>query len=65
MQLRIRAVGDLLLPLVNASGATLKGRYAGRDKTGAPLPDGEIVEQNSYYIRAADRGDVIAEEVSS
>ena len=65
MQLRIRAVGDLLLPLIDANGATLKGRYAGRDKTGAPLPDGELVAQNSYYVRAAARGDVTAEEVSS
>lgn len=57
-QIRIRAVGDHLLPLVDASGATLRGRFAGRDKTGAPLPDGELVAETSYYVRAVARGDV-------
>lgn len=61
--LRIRAVDDRLLPLVAPDGATLKGRYAGRDKTGAALPDGELVPANSYYRRAISRGDV--EEVTS
>lgn len=61
--IRIRAVEDRLLPLVDATGATLRGRYAGRDKTGAAMPDGEFVAQSSYYVRAISRGDV--EEVTS
>lgn len=59
-QIRIRAVGDLLCPLVAPDGATLKGRYAGRDKTGSALPDGELVDESSYYVRAVSRGDLLA-----
>ena len=62
-QIRIRAVGERLLPLVATDGALLRGRYAGRDKAGAPLPDGELVDETSYYVRAVSRGDV--EQVSS
>lgn len=64
--IRIRAVEDRLLPLVGPNGAPLRGRFAGRDKTGAPLPDGELVESSSYYVRALSRGDVAeAPEVTS
>jgi len=61
-QLRIRAVGDRLLPLVGPDGVGLKGRYAGRDKKGGILPEGELVASSSYYIRAILRGDI--EEVA-
>jgi hypothetical protein len=62
-QIRIHAVEGRLLPLVAPDGVGLKGRYAARDKKGAPLPDGELVASTSYYVRAVQRGDVTAEAV--
>jgi hypothetical protein len=57
-------MGDGRLPLIDPeTHATVPGRYCGRDRTHAPLPDGEIVPAISYYHAAISSGDLaLAEE---
>lgn len=51
--IRVRAVGDGLVPRVDVAGApvvsTSKGRYVARDKDRRPTPDGELVPDVHYY----------------
>lgn len=51
--IRVRAVGDGLVPRVDAAGApvvsTSKGRYVARDKARRPTPAGELVPDVHYY----------------
>jgi hypothetical protein len=65
--IRVRARGDGALPLVDVeSGALLRGRFAGRAPhaehpaalPGAPLPKGELVAANAYYLKAVEHGDL-------
>ena len=45
MKLLIAAVEGRLMTLLDESGRVHRGRFAGRDKTGAPLADGELEER--------------------
>jgi hypothetical protein len=65
MQLRIHAVDDRRVALLRDDGHVRQGRYAGRDATGAALPDGELVSDVDHYRRAERRGDLMIEEVAS
>lgn len=65
MQLRIHAVEDRRVALVDDGGHTRKGRYAGRDPQGSALPDGELVADHDHYRRHGRRGDLRVEEVAS
>lgn len=65
--LRVRAVGGGALPLVDPeSGATLRGRFAGRARhpsnpflaPGAPLDAGELLPATPYYLKALEQGDL-------
>ena len=58
MNLLIQAVEGRCLSMVDAKGAAIRGRFAGRDKTGAPLADGELVADHVHYRRAIARGDL-------
>lgn len=68
--IRVRAVGDLLVPRVDADGTPVvsktKGRYAGRDAQKHPLPDGEPVPDVHYYRAELEAGALeLVEEVSA
>lgn len=56
--LRIRAVEDRLHTLTDPRGFVLARRYAGRDKKGRALPDGELVPDCAHHRRALARGDI-------
>lgn len=56
--IRVRCVGDLLCGYVGSDGRSVAGRFAGRDKKRAALPDGELVADLPYYARAIARGDL-------
>lgn len=65
--LRVRAVGGGALPLVDPeTGATLRGRFAGRAKhptnpmlaPGEPLEQGESLPAIPYYLKAVEQGDL-------
>jgi hypothetical protein len=55
------------MTLLDESGRVHRGRFAGRDKTGAPLADGELVDDHHHYRRAIARGDLalVAEQEPS
>jgi hypothetical protein len=67
MKLLIAAVEGRLMTLLDESGRVHRGRFAGRDKTGAPLADGELVDDHHHYRRAIARGDLalVAEQEPS
>lgn len=54
MTLRCRAVGTGLLPYVAPDGAHVLGRYAGRDRAGAPCA--EDLPDTAYYRRGISEG---------
>lgn len=58
MQLRIHAVDDRRVSLVGDDGHVRRDRFAGRDASGAALPDGEVVTSHDHYLRHARRGDL-------
>ena len=58
MMLKIKAVEGRLCTLVDANGALMRGRFAGRDKAHAALVDGELVADHTHYRRAILRGDL-------
>lgn len=58
MKLLIQAVEGRHLSMVDVRGVALRGRFAGRDRAGAPLADGELVPDHIHYRRAISRGDV-------
>lgn len=57
--LRVRARGDARLPVPGFAG-----RYVGRDASGAAIPEGVVVPDDSYHRRALARGelDLVSEE---
>jgi hypothetical protein len=57
--LRVRAVGDGLLPLIHPDGGTVMGRYCGRDRDGKPLAAGELVPADAYHLRAIAEGALV------
>lgn len=63
MNLRIHAVEDRRVMLLDDSGRVRPGRCAGRDVSGAALPEGDLVPDLDHYRRAARRGDLTLEEV--
>ena len=67
MRLLIQAVEGRQMTLLDAAGRVLRGRFAGRDKAGSPLPDGELVDDHHHYRRAILRGDLalVAEQEHS
>jgi len=65
MKLRIYAVEDRRVPLLSDTGSVRPGRYAGRDASGAALPEGDVTPDHVHYRRAASRGDITIEEVAS
>ncbi len=65
MQLRIHAVDDRRVMLVDDSGRVRPGRFAARDPQGVALPDGEVVRDHDHYRRHGRRGDLVVEEVAS
>jgi len=60
----IKAVEGRMCALVDANGALVRGRFAGRDKKGAALADGESVHDHTHYRRAILRGDIELAEAS-
>ena len=65
MKLHIEAVDGRRVSLLDDSGRVRPGRCAGRDASGAALPEGEIVPDLDHYRRAARRGDItIVEEIA-
>src|SRR4051812_27347687 len=60
--LRVIALGESRLPFVDPEGREVRGRHAGRDRSGKPAA--EEVPENAYYLRAIDHGDLeLAPEV--
>lgn len=57
-KIRIHAVDDRRVSLIADDGHARRGRYAGRDLSGAALPDGEVVVSHDHYLRHARRGDL-------
>jgi hypothetical protein len=58
-EMRVRAVvGRPPIALTTPEGVTVMGRWAGRDSNGNPLPEGQLVPKNAYYLRAVGRGDL-------
>lgn len=57
-KLLIKAVENRLQTLVDVHGGIVRGRYAARDRHGAPRPEGELVQDNTHYRRAIMRGDI-------
>jgi len=67
MKLLILAVNDRMATLIDRNGHAFRGRYAGRDRTGAALLEGELVSDHTHYRRAISRGDItlVAEQEHS
>ena len=54
--LRIVAVGDGRVPYVDETGRAHLGRFFGRDRLGAPLPEPELVADGPEVRKALHRG---------
>lgn len=67
MMLKIKAVDGRLSTLVDAQGALVRGRFAGRGARAEILDDGELVADHTHYRRAILRGDLelVAEQEDS
>lgn len=50
-RMRVRATSGHFPLYDSATGTLYRGRFCGRDRDGAPLPDGEWVPAESYYVR--------------
>lgn len=56
--IRVRAVGDLRVARLTATGAVARQSWAGRDADGAALPGGELVPRHPHYLYAIRTGDL-------
>jgi len=56
--IRVRAVRDLKVARVDENGATVMGRYVGREPDGSPTAEGVLVPEDSYHVRAIRRGEL-------
>jgi hypothetical protein len=60
--LRVRAVGDRKYPRIDAQGRMVvsasRGRFVGRDLSGAIVPEGELVPHHHDYVIAVRQGDL-------
>lgn len=56
--MRVRAVADLRVARLGPDGQPVRQSWAGRDRDGKPLADGEDVPRHPHYLYALRCGDL-------
>lgn len=57
--IRVRSSEGAKLLARDSRGNLIPGRYVGRDRNGAVVAEGVLVEQTSDVVRAIQRGDLV------